>query len=288
MTDRTRGEPRIAFIGGGRMAEAMIRGLLLKQVVRNADITVCEIATERIEHLRQVLGVETTIDPETAVTDATVVVLAIKPQQMAGVSSRLRGRLPRDAVVISIVAGARMDGIAEALEHASIVRAIPNTPARVGMSSTVWCCTSETDADQRERANDILNAIGLSMQVAAEDYVEIATGLTAPTPAFVFLIIESLVDAGVRLGLPVEKSLELTLQTIHGSVVLMKETGEHAAVLRSQVTSPGGATAAGLHVLERAALRATLSDAVRAVFDRAKELGPLSDPTGGRRESGKR
>ena len=263
----------ILFIGGGQMAESMIQGLLNQKLAVPDQITVCDPAAERREHLSGTYHVTTTLDTASVVARADVVVLAVKPQQLAGVLGQLRGRLRADALLLSIVAGARIETMCTAVQHRLVVRAMPNTPAQVSKAATVWASTPEVTPALRERARAILGAMGMELEVTDEGYVEIATGLTGPTPAFLFLIIEALVEAGVSLGFQRDAALALTLQTIEGSVALMKQTGEHAAVLRGQVTSPGGATAAGVYVLEKAGLRATISDAVHAVFLRACELG---------------
>lgn len=268
----------IAFLGGGQMAEAMIQGMLARRAVAARQITACDLAAPRCRYLAERYGVATTADGAVAAADAAIFVLAVKPQQIAAALAPLRGRIPRDTLVLSIVAGVRAAAICAALEHRLVVRAMPSTTARVAMSATVWCATPEVPPALRESARYVLQSIGLELAVTDEDYVDIATGLTAPTPAFTFLLIEALVEAGVALGFARDAALALTLETIAGSVALMKQSGEHAAVLRGHVTSPGGATAAGLHVLEKAGLRATLSDAVRAVFERARVLGAEARP----------
>lgn len=268
----------IAFLGGGQMAEAMIHALLARGAAVARQITACDLAAPRRAHLAERYGVATTDDGVAAAAGAAVVVLAVKPQQLAGALAPLRGRIPRDAVVLSIVAGVRTAAICAALAHRPVVRAMPSTTARISRSATVWFATPDVPPALCERARHVLASIGLELAVTDEDYVDIATGLTAPTPAFVFLVIEALVEAGVGLGFAREAALALILETIAGSVALMTQTGEHAAVLRGQVTSPGGATSAGLHVLEKAGLRATVSDAVRAVFERARALGAEVKP----------
>jgi pyrroline-5-carboxylate reductase len=260
------------------MAEAMIQGILTERLLSADRLTACDVDLDRRRHLAEEYGIQTTSDGAAAIATSDVVVLAVKPQQLSGVLVQLRGRISSDALLLSIVAGATTETIQEAAQHRLVVRAMPNTPARIGKSATLWFATPEVSSVLRDRARAILQSIGLQLWVANEEYVELATGFTGPTPAFVFMIIEALVETGVGLGFTREDALALTLQTIEGSVALAKATGEHPAVLRGHVTSPGGATSAGLYVLEKAGLRATLTDAVRAVILRARELGAALAP----------
>jgi pyrroline-5-carboxylate reductase len=266
-------ERRIVFLGGGQMAEAMVQGLLSSRVAQPDHIAVCDVVPARLHHMGTTYGVRTTTDGAGAAARASATVLAVKPQHLGPVLDKLRGRLPAESLVVSIVTGARAAQLCARLGHDRIVRAMPTLPAQVGMSATVWWAADAVPVELRERARTILAAIGLELRVAHEEEVDMATGLVGPAPAFLFLVLEALVEAGVGLGVPREAALALTLQAIEGSVALLKKTGMHAAVLRGAVTSPGGATAAGLHALERAGMRAAFTDAVRAAYDRGRELG---------------
>jgi pyrroline-5-carboxylate reductase len=264
---------RIGFVGGGRMAEALIRGLLGARVVAPDQVVVSDPLERRRRELEDQYAVRTTAHNPEAAAGAAVVLLAVKPQHLSVAMDELRGRIGSDALVLSIVAGVRIEQLSAGLQHARVVRAMPNTPAMVAAGATVWTASPEVTAPQRQQARAILSATGLEVAAPGEEYVEMATGFTAPAPAFVFLFVEALVEAGVALGFSHDQAMVLTLQTIHGSIELLRSTGEHPAVLRAHVTSPGGATAAGLHELERAGVRAALSAAVHAVFRRARELG---------------
>lgn len=267
----------LGFVGGGRMATAIVRRLLAARAADPAQITVCEVAADRRDELAGRFGVRTTGDAAGAVASAATVVLAVKPQHAAEALASLHGRLPDGALLLSIVAGARIAWLARAAGHDAVVRAMPNIPVEVGLGATVWCAAPAVTARQRGQARAVLGAVGLEIEARREVDIEIATGLTGPTPAFVFLIIESLVEAGVALGFPRDRALELVLQSVEGSVAMLRQPGAHAAVLRGDVTSPGGATAAGLYVLERAGLRASFIDATRAVHARGLELGAMLD-----------
>ncbi|CAN5134498.1 pyrroline-5-carboxylate reductase [soil metagenome] len=254
------------------MAEAMIRGLL-RAGASASNLAVSDPSEERRAHLARTCGIASSVDNRAIVRDAQIVVLAIKPQQLPAVLDELRGALAGDAVVLSIVAGVRLARLTQTLAHDAIVRAMPNTPVTVGAGATVWTATAATSDAQRQRVRALLGATGLELEVAEEAGVERATGLSGPMPAFAFLVIEALIDAGVGLGIPVEQARALTLQSLHGSIELMRQTQQHPAVLRAQVVSPGGATASGLLALERAGVRAAFHDAVSAVYRRALELG---------------
>jgi pyrroline-5-carboxylate reductase len=264
--------PRLAIIGGGTMGQAMLCGLLHENAVSPDEVAVGEPGAERRAQLSTEHGVSTTANNLEAVRGASVVLLAVKPQVVPEVLQELHGHIDPGAVVVSIVAGLSIRRIQDDLNHPSVVRGMPNTPARVSHGVTVWCAAQPVDDLQRTRAAAIFAASGEALEVKGEALVEAATGLTAPTPAFAFLIVEALVEAGVAMGFDHRTAGLLVRETLAGSMELLKQTGEHPAVLRSQVTSPGGATAAGLAVLEEASLRARLAEAVRAVAARSSEL----------------
>ena len=260
------------------MAEAMIQGMLAQQVARAEQIVVADVAESRRTLLFEKFAVGVTGDNLDAVGGAAVIVLAVKPQQLSIVLDELRGRIPSGALVISIVAGARIETLCTRLQHRQLVRAMPNTPAKVSMGATVWAASGEVSAAQLKLAQTVLAAMGLDLMGPNESFVEMATGLTGATPAFIFLMVEALVETGVSLGFSQEQALALTIQTFQGSVELLKRSGEHPAVLRGQVTSPGGATLAGLQELERLGMRAAVREAVYAVYRRAQELGRIEPP----------
>jgi len=271
--DRMLGESRIAFIGSGAMGEAMIKGLLARGTVAPEQIMASDPVAARREQVSASFGVQTTDDNASAVRTADVIVLCVKPQVAGKVMSALAGLLQPDALVLSIMAGVAIDTIGGLLGHERIVRSIPNTPAQVGKGMTVWTATPAVTPRQRDQAAEILKALGDELAVAEERYLDMATGLSGSGPGFVFLLIEALVDAGVQIGFARPDATRLVLQTIEGSVALMRETGMHPADLRNRVTSPGGTTAAGLYELEAGAVRAVVARAVEAAFHRSQELG---------------
>ena len=264
---------KLGFIGGGRMAEAMIGGVLADGVVGREDISVGEMLEERCQLLRERFGVfATTSNPEAA-DRGEIVVLSVKPQHLPEVMEQLDGTLRREQAVLSIVAGARMSTIMEGLAHQAVIRVMPNTPAQIGEGISLWTCSPQVDHNMRPMAQAILKTLGEEIYVSDEKYLDMATALSASGPAYVFLFIESLIDAGVHLGLPREMSRDLAVQTVLGSAKLAKATGKHPAELKDMVVSPGGTTVEALLSLEEGGFRASVINAVLAAYEKSLELG---------------
>ncbi|MGL4648189.1 MAG: pyrroline-5-carboxylate reductase [Caldilineaceae bacterium] len=268
---------RIAFIGSGVMGEAMIKAVLGQGLTTADNVSASDPWAERTEFIGRQYGVHATADNTEAVRDAEVVILSIKPQSLPKVGEELHSRLSKDALVLSIIAGARISTLRTKLFHDRIVRAMPNTPAQVGKGMTVWTATTQVTPDQRRQTETILEAFGEQLMVDEESYLDTATGLSGSGPGFIMLMVEAMIDAGVHMGFSRREASKLVLQTFEGSISLMRATGHHSAELRNQVTSPGGTTAAGLYELEKDALRATLSRAIFAAYRRSEELGTLSE-----------
>lgn len=263
----------ITFIGPGAMASAMASRLIEGGVQSPDKILMSGPIMDELEALEKRLGVSTTTNNLEAVTNADIVVLSIKPQIIQEVMDELRGSIPKGALVLSIVAGVPLESLMHGLEHTAIVRSMPNTPAQVGEGITVWTATDEVTAKQRERARMILNSFGKEVYVDHEDYLDMATALSGTGPAYVFLMMEAMVDAGVHLGFSRRISEELVIQTFKGSVAYYENSPRHLARLRNQVTSPGGTSAAALYYLEKAGVRTALSRAIWAAYERSVELG---------------
>ena len=264
---------KIAFVGPGMMAEAMVTGLLQKEVVPPGAITLSGPRPGRLERMEQDYGVGGTTGNLEAVQQADVVVLSVKPQSLKEVQKELSGKVPAGALVLSIIAGARLDSLTEGLVHPAGVRAMPNTPAQVGEGITVWTTTDEVTAEQRQQAAAILGAFGQELHVEEEDYLDMATALSGTGPAYVYLFMEAMVDAGVHLGFPRRIAEQLVVQTLKGSVAYYEHSPRHMARLRNQVTSPGGTSAAALYYLEKAGFRTALSRAIWAAYERSVQLG---------------
>lgn len=264
---------RLAFIGAGAMGEALIGGLLSGGKVTPDQVTATDTRPERLDAMRDRFGIGTGADNRAAAGAADIVVLAVKPQVLPAVLAELRGAVGREALVVSIVAGATIQSIADGLEHRAVVRTMPNTPAQVAEGMTVWTATPEVSTAQRAQTQAILGAFGREIYVAEERFLDMATAVSGSGPAYVFLFIEALIDAAVQLGWPRPQAEELVLQTVRGSVLFAEQSGVHPAELRSRVTSPGGTTADAVYQLEKGALRTAVSNAVRAAYDRSVALG---------------
>ena len=264
---------KITFVGGGAMGEAIIGSLIGKKLLNPTQICVSEPVPTRREYLNSTYGVTTETDNSQAVTGASVAVLAVKPQVLGPVMADLNGNLSPAALVISIMAGVQIDTLRSGLCHEKIVRSMPNTPAQVGKGMTVWTDTAAVTDSDRAAAQAILEAMGEAIYAAEEHYLDMATGLSGSGPGFVYLLLEALIDAGVHIGFSRDQAQLMVLQTVEGSVALMRQSGLHPADLRNRVTSPAGTTAAGTLVLERAGVRSALIDAVDAAYRRSQELG---------------
>lgn len=263
---------KLAFIGGGKMAEAIIRGALAGGLATPGDIAVGEPVASRRDYLAGELGVPATADNLEAAAGADLVTLAVKPQDLRAVMRELKGRLDHQAV-LSIVAGARMATLFEGLDHRAVVRVMPNTPAQAGYGMTLWVCSLWVTPGQRDMTRALLAAVGEEICVADEKYMDMATALSASGPAYVFLFIEAMIDAGVYIGMPRDMARTLALQTVLGSAKLALDTGGHPAELKDMVVSPGGTTAEALRALEERGFPAAIVAAVDAAYQKSVRLG---------------
>ncbi|MBS2029594.1 MAG: pyrroline-5-carboxylate reductase [Deltaproteobacteria bacterium] len=264
---------KLAFLGGGNMAEALVRGLLRAKTSEPGEITVTGKRGERLEELAKQYGVATTRDNLAAAKGAEVVVLSVKPQAMADLLDEVSSGIGANQLVISVAAGVPIAAMERKLgTGARIVRSMPNTPALVGQGAAAIAGGKHATPADLETAKAIFDAVG--MTVVTEEYLlDAVTGLSGSGPAYIFLIIEALADAGVKVGLPRRTAQALAAQTVAGSARLLIETGIHPGQLKDQVTSPGGTAIAGLHTLEAGGMRTTLINAVEAATQRARELG---------------
>ncbi len=264
---------KITFIGPGVMAEAMIAGLIRHEVASAESLQASGPRHERVERLQDIYGIRPFSDNALAVQNADVVVLSVKPQSLEKILFELRGAVQPSALVLSIIAGAPIGKIAGGLGHKSIVRAMPNTPAQIGQGITVWTAAPPVSDEQREMSRRILGALGDEVFMEEETYLDMATALSGTGPAYVFMFMEAMVDAGVHLGFPRRVAEQLVVQTVRGSVEFYRKTPQHLARLRNQVTSPGGTSAAALYYLEKAGFRTAISRAIWAAYERSRELG---------------
>ena len=218
-------------------------------------------------------GVRTSTDNRSALQDADIVVMSVKPQMLCQVMSVIQSDVPKDSLVLSIVAGAKIETIKRGLDHKPIARSMPNTPAQIGEGITVWTVSSSVNEEQREQAKAILTAFGEEIYVEDEDYLDMATALSGTGPSYVFLFMEAMIDAGVHLGFPRYIAEKLVLQTVSGAVEYVQQSPHHLSRLRNQVTSPGGTSAEAIYYLERAGFRTALSRAIWAAYQRSLTLG---------------
>jgi pyrroline-5-carboxylate reductase len=264
---------QLAFIGGGNMAEALLRGILASNRMPPDAILATDVREERLAFLQATYGIGVSADNVDAARQAETILLAVKPQVMGRVLEALKDTVGEKHLVISIAAGISTAAIAEHFPHpVRVIRVMPNTPALVLEGVSAVTRGRYAAPQDLETARRLFEAVG-KVVVVDESLMDAVTGLSGSGPAYVFLVIEALADAGVKVGLPRDVALALAAQTVRGSARLVLETGKHPGELKDMVTSPGGTTIAGLHALEQGAVRAALVNAVEAATRRSQELG---------------
>jgi pyrroline-5-carboxylate reductase len=263
---------RVAFVGAGVMAEAMVAGLFNRALVTPGQIAVSHPRADRRAQLVQKYDVTAAESNRDAIWDADLVILTIKPQVLRPVMKQLDGCLTPDQVVISIIAGASIARLQKGLSHQSIVRVMPNTPAQIGRGMMVWTSTDSVPPERLAQVRAVLGALGQELWVEDEKYVDMATALSGTGPTYVFLMMEALIDAGVHMGFPRRIAEQIVLQTVAGSVEFARDSGKHMAELRNMVTSPGGTSAEAIYQMEKGSLRTVYSRAVYAAYQRTRSL----------------
>jgi pyrroline-5-carboxylate reductase len=277
-----RRDMHVAIVGAGVMAEAMIAGLLADHAVVPGRLVASHPRRDRREALAKRHGIKVVARNAEAVEGADIVVLAVKPQMLGSVMRELGPALAKGQVLLSIVAGATLRTLTSGLNHAAVVRAMPNTPAQIRRGIAVWAASSACTARQRDLARSVLKAIGSEKEVADESFVAMATALSGTGPTYLFAVMEALIDAGVHMGFPRELAHDLVVETLIGSAEYAAQSDLHPAQLRNLVTSPGGTSAAAIYELEKGRMRTVLSDAVWAAYRRTLELGEqLEQEAGG-------
>ena len=264
---------RLAFIGGGNMGEVMLSAVLNKGLTTPQDISISDVNESRCQYIRHEYDVYVTGSNLEVLSRGDMVVLAIKPQNLVEVMAELSGQLKPHQLVLSIIAGARINTLCLGLNHKTVVRVMPNTPAQIGEGISVWAATSEVTEQQREWVSSILGAMGKEIYVAEERYIDMATAVSGSGPAYVFLFVESLVEAAVHIGLPRDIAQEMVLQTLLGSGHLVQKSGKKPSQLRRMVTSPGGTTAEALLQLENGGFSNLILQAIIAAHNKARNLG---------------
>ncbi len=263
---------KIAFLGGGNMAEALIKGLLASGAANPEQIFAADVSQSRLEYLKKTYGIAAKTVPDAA-RECGVIILSVKPQVIEGVLKEIAPAIDGKKLVITIVAGITLARVEKAFKSsAHVVRVMPNTPALVLAGAAAIAGGAHAAEDDLTLTRYIFNAVGRSFLVE-EKMMDAVTGISGCGPAYMFVILDALSDAGVKAGLPRQLALELAAQTMYGAAKMVMDTKEHPGKLRDMVTSPGGTTIEGLHVLEQGKLRATLMNAVEAATERSKELG---------------
>jgi len=263
---------QLGFIGGGAMAEALIRGIIKANLVQPRQITVNDIATSRLEYLSNSLAVNVNTSSISVAEKSDIIFLCVKPHVIPSALKTIASVVSASQIVVSIAAGICIETLENYLPNAAIIRVMPNTPIAVSEGMSAIALGHKATAETGELISTIFSSSGRSI-IVDEYAMNAVTGLSGSGPGYGFVIIDALADAGVRVGLPRQSAITLAAQTLLGAAKMVLETGEHPAKLRDMVTSPGGTTIAGIHILEQQGVRAALIDAVIAATNRSIEMG---------------
>ena len=262
---------RMVIIGGGNIGTAILRGILKAQVAQHDQIVLAEINPDRAAELSEEYGIQTVTDCREA-GPAQVALLAVEPRETLGVVRELNGVITSQSVLISVAAGITLQQLSTALpQNQPSIRAMPNSPVLIGQGVTAIAAGPNATKSHVQTAKQIFGAVGLVVEIE-EHLLNAVTALSGSGPSYVYVFIEALIDAGVRVGLDRKTAYTLAAQTVMGSARLALETGKHPAVLKEMVTSPGGTSIAALHSMESAGFRGAIMDGVKAAHDRAREL----------------
>lgn len=266
----------VGFIGAGNMGEVLIRGLIQSGKVKASDIIASDVNRGRMQYISDTYGVRTTTSNVEVVESASIVIIAVKPQNIDDLLDELSHSSHEGHLFISIVAGITTERLAAKMHHKSgIIRVMPNAPASVLAGIAALYPGRNISPEDLQRATSIFECVGRTVVIRNESLMDVVTGLSGSGPAFVFLVIESLSDAGVQLGISRKESSLLAAQTVYGAAKMLLETGRHPSELKDIVATPGGTTFAGLKMLEKGNFRSTIMDAVEAATARSRELGEL-------------
>eukprot|EP00536_Pseudo-nitzschia_multiseries_P001592 jgi/Psemu1/181511/e_gw1.20.106.1 len=286
---------KITFIGTGKMAQAMIDPLIANGFQEAENVAVYDVSTKSMENMKSKFpGIQTSESIGEAVNDADCIVLAVKPQNVnesfwnefppTGVQSNNTGSsftLREDATLLSILAGTPVKDFAPS-GISKIVRSMPNTPSMIGEGMTVWCCTPSLTSCDRQSVSKLLNTFGKAIYVDDEKFVDMSTSISGSGPAYIFMLMEAMIDSGVHMGFSRETATTLVHHTLLGSTLYAMKTNEHPAILRNSVTSPAGTTASAIYELEKGGLRPLVNDAIWACYRRSLEMGGHNSSVGPR------
>ena len=266
----------VAILGAGSMGTILAEGLL-RAGWDAGDIVLAARRPERVAETERLTGIRTLLDPAEAARGRDVVVIAVKPKDVTALLDQIDGAVTSDQVLVSIAAGVPTEVFEDRLPGVAVVRAMPNTPAAVDEGMTAYCAGTHADDPATQTAAEVLAAVGDTIQLS-EDLLDAVTAVSGTGPAYLFLLAEALTEAAIREGLPHHAAERLVDQTMRGAGVLLQTSDKSAFRLRGEVTSPGGTTAAAMHVLEDGGFRALIEDAVRAAAGRSRELGGRAGP----------
>ncbi len=268
----------VGIIGTGNMGEVLIRGLIQSGKVRKTDILASDVSQERLSMISKTYGIRIAASNAELVAQSSIVIIAVKPQNIDDLLEELSGSSHEGHLFISIAAGVTTEKLAAKMHHKSgIIRVMPNAPASVLAGIAALCPGRNVSPEDLQRALSIFECVGKAVVIKNEALMDVVTGLSGSGPAFVFLVIESLSDAGVQLGISRKESSLLAAQTVYGAAKMLLETGRHPSELKDIVATPGGTTFAGLKMLEKGNFRSTIMEAVEAATVRSRELGSLID-----------
>ncbi len=263
---------KLVLIGGGNMGRSLLRGILKARLTPAANITVVDVHEQKLEALKEEFHVAVTADAASVVPSADVIILAIKPATLRHVLENIREGVRSDQLFISIVAGVETAYIQQTLgKDNPVVRVMPNIAATVDAAASAIARGAKATDRHLAMARSVFAAVGEVVTVE-EEHLDAVTGLSGSGPAYIYMVVEALCDGGVKMGLPREIAMKLAVQTVLGAAKLVKETGQHPATLRDQVTTPGGTTISAVHELEERGLRAMLISAVVTATERSREL----------------
>ena len=264
---------KIGFIGGGKMGEALINGILRAGLSSSDKIMVSDVDKKRLQILEKEAGIKTTQDNKKITSDSDIIILAVKPNMMGSVLDELNSEITSKHLIISIAAGIPLSFIESSLNKGCrAIRVMPNTPCLVGETAAGYVLGKKATRNDGKLVGQLLDAVGKSL-LLEEKYLDAVTGLSGSGPAFIYVVIEALADGGIKMGLPRDVAITLAAQTAFGAAKMVLESGTHIGQLRDSVASPGGTTIEGLHALEKGGLTNVLIDAVEAATKKSKSLG---------------
>ena len=268
----TKENRKITILGVGVMGGAILNGILTKKFCSGAAVTVYDLIPEKVRPFVDTFGVKAAASAKAAVQGAEVVVLAVKPQYINALMEEIAEELDVETLVISIAAGVSLSRLQEYLNTGNLIRVMPNTPAQIGSGVSGWIADRSVSEEDKAYVRSFLAQIGTEIEVRNEDQIDQVGAISGSGPAFVYLFMEAMIDTGVHMGMTREAVTELVVQTLIGSAEYLKARGEHPAVLRNEVTSPGGTTAEGLYYLERENFRSAIARCMWACYDRTRQL----------------